>query len=220
MSIPEFLQWALPRLRLRWKGFRRVYRQVGKRLRRRLEELQLPDPAAYRGYLETHPDEWDRLDAMCRITITRMFRDPEVWEFLERRVLPVRRVWSAGCGTGEEAYSVWRLCKGQAAKIVATDIDERLIEHARATYDRDIEFLVQDIRREMPDGPFDLILCRNLVFTYFDEALQRELLDRIRERLEPGGYLAVGRKEVLPEPMQRVGPSIYQVRSTSGESTR
>ena len=40
----------------------------------------------------------------------------------------------------------------------------------------------------MPDGPFDLILCRNLVFTYFDEALQRRISKQLRERLRPGGF--------------------------------
>ena len=37
-----------------------------------------------------------------------------------------------------------------------------------------------DIRRSMHDGPFDLILCRNLVFTYFDEAMQRRVADQLQ----------------------------------------
>ena len=47
-----FLQEALPRLHLRWKGFRRVRRQVCKRIARRLTELGLPDLDAYRARLE------------------------------------------------------------------------------------------------------------------------------------------------------------------------
>jgi chemotaxis protein methyltransferase CheR len=50
----------------------------------------------------------------------------------------------------------------------------------------------------MPDGPFDLILCRNLVFTYFDEALQRRISEQLRERLRPGGFLVLGVHEALP----------------------
>jgi chemotaxis protein methyltransferase CheR len=50
----------------------------------------------------------------------------------------------------------------------------------------------------MPDGPFDLILCRNLVFTYFDEALQRRLLGEMTERLLPRGFLVLGAHETLP----------------------
>ena len=50
----------------------------------------------------------------------------------------------------------------------------------------------------MPDGPFDLVFCRNLVFTYFAPALQLELLARIAARLRPGGFLVLGRHEQLP----------------------
>ena len=50
----------------------------------------------------------------------------------------------------------------------------------------------------MPEGPFDLILCRNLVFTYFDEAAQRDALRRLLERLCPGGALVIGSHETLP----------------------
>jgi chemotaxis protein methyltransferase CheR len=50
----------------------------------------------------------------------------------------------------------------------------------------------------MPNGLFDLILCRNLVFTYFDEALQRRILGQLRERLRPGGFLVLGSHEALP----------------------
>ncbi len=62
----RFLQWCLPRLDLAWRGFRRVRRQVCRRIQRRLGELDLADVEAYRGYLEGEPDEWPRLDALCR----------------------------------------------------------------------------------------------------------------------------------------------------------
>jgi chemotaxis protein methyltransferase CheR len=51
----------------------------------------------------------------------------------------------------------------------------------------------------MPDGPFDLILCRNLVFTYFDAAPQRRISDQLRHRLRPGGFLVLGSHEALPD---------------------
>ena len=50
----EFLQWALPQLGLRWPGFRKVRRQVHKRIARRLSELSLTRLSDYRHYLETH----------------------------------------------------------------------------------------------------------------------------------------------------------------------
>ena len=57
----------------------------------------------------------------------------------------------------------------------------------------------QDIREQVPDGPFDLVLCRNLVFTYFAPGLQRALLEQIKARLRPSGYLVIGAHETLPE---------------------
>jgi chemotaxis protein methyltransferase CheR len=70
-----FLQWALPRLRVRWAGFRKVRRQVCRRVWRRARELGLADLVAYRAYLEEHPEEWALLDSMARITISRFYRD-------------------------------------------------------------------------------------------------------------------------------------------------
>ena len=50
----------------------------------------------------------------------------------------------------------------------------------------------------MPSGPFHLVLCRNLVFTYYDAELQTRILRQINDRLVPGGILVVGCHEFLP----------------------
>ncbi len=50
----------------------------------------------------------------------------------------------------------------------------------------------------MPEGAFDLILCRNAALTYFAPAVQREVIQRLLERLRPGGALAIGLHEALP----------------------
>ena len=104
----DLLQWALPRLRLRWAGFRKVRRQVCRRIRRRLRELDLTVMGAYRTYLEAHPEEWSHLDRLCRISISRFYRDRGVFDRLAEEVIPrlvetvLRRgqrelgCWSAG----------------------------------------------------------------------------------------------------------------------------
>ena len=72
MNDPQFvafLQWALPRLGLRWPGYRKVRARVRKKLNERFRELGLSDIVAYRDRLEAHPQEWADLDALCRITI-------------------------------------------------------------------------------------------------------------------------------------------------------
>jgi chemotaxis protein methyltransferase CheR len=61
-----------------------------------------------------------------------------------------------------------------------------------------VAFYHQDVRREQPPGQFDLILCRNVAFTYFSDAVQRIVLDRISERLRADGCLVIGRHESLP----------------------
>src|ERR687895_1262085 len=123
----SFLQWALPRLGLRWEGFRKPRRQVCRRLRARIGELGLDGVAAYRAHVEARPDEWRVLDRLCRVTISRFYRDRGVWEALRGELDP-RSVWSAGSASGEEAYTaalVW-----PEATILATDADLALLERA------------------------------------------------------------------------------------------
>jgi chemotaxis protein methyltransferase CheR len=245
----QFLRWALPRLGLTWSGFRRVRRQVWRRVGRRLAELHLSGPDAYRAYLLSHAEEWPVLDGFCRIPISRFWRDREVFERLAQDILPELaghalrhgdgrvRAWSAGCASGEEPYSLlllWRFEVGRrypdiALELLATDIDDVLLARARAaryrrssmrempTAWRDAAFIPAgdalvlrdefrsgvvfrraDLRVELPDATFDLILCRNLVCTYFGEPLQRLTLGRMCTVLRPGGALVLGKGERLP----------------------
>jgi chemotaxis protein methyltransferase CheR len=53
------------------------------------------------------------------------------------------------------------------------------------------------VRTTLPSGRFDLILCRNLVFTYFSQERQTHVLAQLTERLRPGGALVVGKHEAL-----------------------
>jgi chemotaxis protein methyltransferase CheR len=60
-------------------------------------------------------------------------------------------------------------------------------------------FLKQDIRQAVPDEGFHLILCRNLVFTYFDGPLQSDTLRRLVARMQVGSALLIGKTERLPD---------------------
>jgi chemotaxis protein methyltransferase CheR len=246
----RFLQTSLRRLGLRWQGFRKVRGQVVKRLKRRLRALQMPDLAAYEAYLASHAEEWAVLDSMCRISISRFYRDRGVFEALCETVLPTLaqealtrqescvRCWSAGCAGGEEVYTLtmlWHLCLAPhfpalQLRILATDADEQALARARAgryewgsikalpaswiaagfvhadawyvvqdAFRAGIDFVEQDIRRELPPGVFHLILCRNVALTYFTEPMQRDILVQLVARLVPGGVLVVGTHEALPQ---------------------
>jgi len=63
----------------------------------------------------------------------------------------------------------------------------------------DIEFLPQDLREKMPEGPFDLVLLRNVVATYYAPDVQREVISRIARRMQPGAALVLGTHETLLE---------------------
>jgi chemotaxis protein methyltransferase CheR len=147
----DFLQWALPRLGMRWAGFRRVRRQVCRRLSRRVAQLGLADLAAYRDHLLAHPEEWAVLERLTPITISRFSRDGAVFSALEGDVVAVLaaaaiadgrtrlRAWSAGCASGEEPYTVALMwdCSlaarwpGLDLEILATDVHDVVLERAR-----------------------------------------------------------------------------------------
>jgi len=244
-----FLQWALPRLGLRWRGFRKVRSQVCKRIDRRMRSLGIDELAAYKAYLDSHSDEWHVLDGFCTISISRFYRDHVVFDALGDTVLPalaaraVARTgatvhcWSAGCASGEEPYTLSLIWNQRirlqfphvVLAVVATELDATLLDRARvACYSpsslrelppawidaafvrqndqyclRDpwkscVEFLQQDIRTDQPSGPFDLVLCRNVAFTYFDEPAQRRIVSRLAEQMAADGFLVVGGHESLP----------------------
>ncbi|MEK9139485.1 MAG: CheR family methyltransferase [Nitrospirota bacterium] len=68
----------------------------------------------------------------------------------------------------------------------------------KAEFREPVTFVEQDIRHTMPRESFHLILCRYLVFTYFDAPLQGKTLQHVQERMRVGGALVIGRDERLP----------------------
>ncbi len=104
---------------LSWDGYRRVRRGVKKRLQAHMLALGTRSVKGYLVRLEASPEASEEAERLMTVSISRFFRDIGLWQALGREVLPdlVRReeggirVWSAGCGCGEEAYSfliVWQ----------------------------------------------------------------------------------------------------------------
>jgi chemotaxis protein methyltransferase CheR len=69
----------------------------------------------------------------------------------------------------------------------------------RPQYREGVKFLKQDLRSEAPPGPFDIILCRNIAFTYFAPVLRQEVLTIIADSLVPNGFLVVGTHEEVED---------------------
>ncbi|GAA3084239.1 CheR family methyltransferase [Streptomyces rectiviolaceus] len=139
---------------------------LGRRIRKRMEDVGTGDYADYRDLLETDTVEFRTLFNTILINVTSMFRDPDAWELLQREVVPELisglgaddeiRVWSAGCSSGEEAYSlaiVFAEALGieeslNRVKIYATDVDEEALRDARAGQypARNLESLAVELR--------------------------------------------------------------------------
>jgi chemotaxis methyl-accepting protein methylase len=126
-------------------------RYLERRIATRLQALGLLTYRQYLARLAADPAEFDRLMSALTINVTQFFRDPSTFESLRKLVVPTIleqarpertrtvRVWSAGCATGQEAYSI-TMCllaagltleAGFALSVLGTDIDPAALERAR-----------------------------------------------------------------------------------------
>jgi len=147
---------------LDFRGYKRT--SLRRRLTLRMEAVGADNFTAYRGHLEAQPSEFEDLLNTVLINVTSFFRDPDAWEVLRDQVIPklledagserAVRVWSVGCASGEEPYSIAMLfadAMGMAefcrrVKIYATDLDDEALKVARAaTYTpREVESVPPD----------------------------------------------------------------------------
>lgn len=88
-----------------------------RRLAKRMHDVGMDEVPTYRDRLETDPQEFDALFDTMLINVTSFFRDPACWEYLQSEIVPSIvddadarhddiRVWSAGCASGQETYSL------------------------------------------------------------------------------------------------------------------
>ena len=123
---------------------------IRRRIGRRMAVTHNSSLRDYSDYLRTHPDEVKELVKAFLIKVTGFFRDPEAFEFLKETIIPLLieqgkqngralRIWSAGCATGEEPYSLALLLADQLGpefpewnvKVFATDLAGDAIAFAR-----------------------------------------------------------------------------------------
>lgn len=218
---------------------------LNRRIRKRMGDVNIETYADYEDYLEVHPEEFSFLFNTILINVTSFFRDPLAWDYLMTDIIPKIigkkdskdpiRCWSAGCASGEEAYTLAMVLAealGEDAfkarvKIYGTDVDEDALAQARlASY---TEKVIKDIPKDMADRYFDLvqdryifrtdlrrvivfgrhdlvqdapisrmdlILCRNTLM-YFNAETQGRVLARLHFALNDGGFLFLGKAEML-----------------------
>jgi len=139
-----------------------------RRVTRRMGMIKIDKFSDYMDYLEVHPEEFAQLFDTILINVTAFFRDQPAWDFLAQKTIPQIlstrrpsepiRIWSAGCASGEEAYTVAILLAealGESSfrdrvKIYATDVDEEALTHARhASYsEKDLQPMHPELREK------------------------------------------------------------------------
>src|SRR5215471_4138896 len=149
-------------------GYKRPSLQ--RRIEKRMQEVGIDSFRAYRDYLEHHQDEFVSLFNTILINVTSFFRDEAAWDYLAKEVVPrilaakddqPVRVWSTGCASGEEAYTIAIVlleAMGEEAfkqrvKTYATDVDEEALAQGRhALYQ---EAVVEPVPAELRKKYFD-----------------------------------------------------------------
>ncbi|MGW4849321.1 CheR family methyltransferase [Nocardia brasiliensis] len=232
-------------------GYKRT--SLTRRIRKRMQEVQVSEYLDYRDLLESNADEFRSLFNTILINVTSFFRDVDAWQYIQREVLPEViantksddeiRIWSAGCSSGEETYSL-AIAFAEAlgieecvrrVKLYGTDVDEEALREARSgmysakalsplstelrnkyfeqngdrfafrsDLRRRVIFGRHDITRDAPISRLDLLVCRNTLM-YFNAEAQSQILDRFRFALRDGGFLFLGKAELLLSDGDRFG---------------
>src|SRR5215468_3496446 len=216
-----------------------------RRIQKRQQAVSMDSYDGYQAYLETHPEEFGLLFNTILINVTSFFRDPEAWDYLTSQIVPrmltsIRadgaiRVWSTGCASGEEAYTLAMVLAEhlgaeafrRRVKIYASDVDEdALMQGRHAIYTtaqmenvppellsryfervedrylfhkdlrRSIIFGRHDLVQDAPISRVNLLVCRNTLM-YFTRETQAKVLNRFHFALRNGGFLFMGRAELL-----------------------
>ena len=120
-----------------------------RRVRRQMSVVAIASYSDYIDYLKQHPEETKNLLKSIPVNYTAFFRDPYVWNYIASQIIPRIishkspnqgiKVWSAGCASGEEVYTLAMLFLealgveqfSQRVRIYGTDIHQKSIDHAR-----------------------------------------------------------------------------------------
>ncbi len=235
---------------------------VYSRIARRIRERKLTDFSTYLAYLNSHKDqEFDAFINALTTNLTSFFRESHHFDYLKKQLVPALlvqnknsrrvRIWSAGCSTGEEPYSLAMALhelfpSNWDVKILATDLDSNVLKKAhtgvysaanvnglddallkrwflkskdgesykvKPKLQQLISFKRLNLLQDWPmKGPFDLILCRNVVI-YFDKDTKDLLFKRYAKILASHGHLFLGHSETMGKEhteFKNLGKTMYQ----------
>jgi two-component system CheB/CheR fusion protein len=224
-------------------GYKRT--SLSRRIDKRMQIVGADSYLSYLDHLEVDPEEFTQLFNTILINVTSFFRDPPTWDYLSAEIMPQLpagkgetepiRIWSAGCASGEEAYTLAMVTAEalgadavrERVKIYATDVDEEALNQARqARYTakrvesvppelleryfehngngyvfskdlrRSVIFGRHDLIQDAPISRIDLLVCRNTLM-YLNSETQSQVVARFSFALREGGYLVLGKAEML-----------------------
>lgn len=217
--------------------------QMERRIKSYMQSQGFHSYQEYLNALRVNPEQLDKFMNRLTINVSEFYRNPGQWKIMRSRIMPEilkknphPKVWSAGCATGEEPYTLAILMReiisGFFPRILATDIDENALTKAgegryperaianlspetvknyftktgdfyeiKDELKKSVNFRKHDLLKDPFETNFDLILCRNVVIYFTDEA--KELLyERFCGALKPGGILFTGSTEQLFQTQQ------------------
>ncbi len=151
---------------------------IERRINRRLRATRTKSYREYSQYLDSNPEEYNLLFKDLTINVTEFFRDAEAWEIFRDIILPniisrrdsfdrgdtPIRLWSAGCSTGQEAFS---------AAILFYELME---QHSNRS---DFEIIATDIDKDCL-----AVACKGLLPTKAVAGMHREIIDTYFEQNE------------------------------------
>lgn len=195
---------------------------------------------------------------------TFFYREDNHYKFLKDIILPeheknnkskIINIWSAGCSSGEEPYTIAMALDDYFGmkksmwinKILATDISQNVLKKAQdAIYQEEsiknlppawktkylkkqedgkyqivpqikneVQFKIFNLMQPIPmmyRNKYHLIFCRN-VMIYFDQKTKIDLINRLYDAIQPGGYLFIGHSETIQRDQSNfkyICPAIYQ----------
>ncbi len=242
------------------------------RLQKRLRHLSMSNFKDYIEYVFNKEGKGEEVIHMIDVVSTNktdFYREADHFEFLKEKALPDLcedndfyrpiKVWSAGCSSGEEPYTLAFTLSdykeqepGMDYTILGTDISSRILRQANdAIYKEEKtviipmpvkkKYLLRSKDREKPTvrvkseirkkvsfqrlnfmdesyavpDTYDIIFCRN-VLIYFSREVQESVINKLCQKIRPGGYLFLGHSESITNmnvPLDRVKPTIFKRKS-------
>ena len=214
-----------------------------KQMRRRIDTLATKNGAkSYAEFVQmikTDKEKFEQFVNFLTINVSEFYRNPDQWKLMDEQVIPKIikeqkrpiKIWSAACSTGDEPYSLAMAFSKHIPlsdiKIMATDIDKQVIEHAKVGLyaEKSIAAVPDDLKKkyftkignsyQISDDikkcvtfkehnllkdtypkDYDLILCRNVVIYFTDEAKEM-IYKNFLNSLKTHGVLFIGSTEQI-----------------------